>query len=111
LVRPGGDVQKTRFFKLKELPALAFDHGEILEAATLRMRAELSRSPVAFSLVPETFTIQELRAVHEAILGEPLDPGNFRKKFLRLLEDNVVTQAPGKRLTASKPAHVYRFRR
>jgi 8-oxo-dGTP diphosphatase len=111
LLRPGGDVQKTRFFKLKELPALAFDHGEILEAATLRMRAELSRSPVAFSLVPETFTIQELRAVHEAILGEPLDPGNFRKKFLRLLEDNVVTQAPGKRLTASKPAHVYRFRR
>jgi 8-oxo-dGTP diphosphatase len=47
--------------------------------------------------------------VHEAIRGEPLDPGNFRKRFLRMIEDGVIEPTRGKRPTASKPASVYRF--
>ena len=66
---------------------------------------------MAFELVPETFTIQELRAVHETIGGAPLDPGNFRKKVLRMIEDGLIDAARGKRATASKPASVYRFTR
>ena len=49
--------------------------------------------------------------IHEAIRGEPLDPGNFRKKFLRMIEDGHIEAARGKRATASKPASVYRFSR
>jgi hypothetical protein len=30
-------------------------------------------------------------------------------KFARLLDDGVIEQAPGKRITASKPALVYSF--
>ncbi len=110
-VRAGGDVSQTRWFSVAELPSegLAFDHAEILDAALARMRADLDRSSIAFELVAETFTIQELRAVHEAIGGEPLDPGNFRKKFLRMIEDGIIEPARGKRATASKPANVYRF--
>jgi hypothetical protein len=53
--------------------------------------------------------IPELRHVH-ALLGEKQqDPGNFRRKFERMLEDGIIQQAPGKRITASKPAAVYRF--
>ncbi len=112
LIRAGGDVSNARWFSVAELPkaeALAFDHGDILEATLDRARAELDRSAIAFELVPETFTVQELRAVHEAIRGEPLDPGNFRKKFLRMIEDGLIEGARGKRATASKPASVYRF--
>jgi len=110
-VRAGGDVSQTRWFSVAELPSegLAFDHAEILDCALARMRADLDRSSIAFELVPETFTIQELRAVHEAIGGEALDPGNFRKKFLRMIEDGIIEPARGKRATASKPANVYRF--
>jgi 8-oxo-dGTP diphosphatase len=113
LVRAGGDVSGTRWFSVEELPGdgLAFDHAEILEAAIERARADLDRTTIAFELVPDTFTIQELRAVHEAIRGEPLDPGNFRKKFLRMIEDGLIEAARGKRATASKPASVYRFAR
>lgn len=75
------------------------------------MRADLDRTSIAFELVPETFTIQQLRAVHEALRGEPLDPGNFRKKFLRMIEDGIIAIARGKRATISKPANVYRFAR
>ena len=112
LIRAGGDVSGARWFSVAELAdaePLAFDHNEILQATLDRARAELDRSSIAFELVAETFTIQELRAVHEAIRAEPLDPGNFRKKFLRLIEDGHIEVARGKRATASKPANVYRF--
>lgn len=111
LIRAGGDVAHARWFPAAELPpgGLAFDHDAILEAALAKARADLDRSAIAFALVPETFTIQELRAVHEAIRGETLDPGNFRKRFLRMLEDGLLEPARGKRPTASKPASVYRF--
>lgn len=130
LIRAGGDVSHAKWFDVAELcpsasgaaksgrkaakqdgarAELAFDHAEILDAALDRMRADLDRSALSFELVPETFTIQELRAVHEAIRGESLDPGNFRKRFLRLIEDGVIEPARGKRPTASKPASVYRF--
>jgi 8-oxo-dGTP diphosphatase len=113
LIRAGGDVSQTRWFSVAELAEadLAFDHLEIVEATLAKARADLDRSSIAFELVPETFTIQELRGVHEAIRGEPLDPGNFRKKFLRMIEDGHIEAARGKRATASKPANVYRFAR
>lgn len=109
LVRAGGDVSHARWYPIEALPPLAFDHAEIVEKTLARMRADLDRTPIAFELVPETFTIQELRAVHEALRGETLDPGNFRKKFLRMTEDGLIEQARGKRATASKPAAVYKF--
>ena len=52
----------------------------------------------------------ELRAVFSAVKGEPQDPGNFRRKVKRLVEDGVLETAPGRRRTASKPAALYRFR-
>ncbi|MDB4936495.1 MAG: ADP-ribose pyrophosphatase [Labilithrix sp.] len=114
LIRAGGDVSGARWFSVAELAReepLAFDHAEILEATLAKARADLDRSSIAFELVPETFTIQELRGVHEAIRAEPLDPGNFRKKFLRMIDDGHIEAARGKRPTASKPASVYRFAR
>ncbi len=117
LVRPtlvphvsgGGDAAGARWFPVVERPPLAFDHDEIVERALARVRGDLEGTSVAFALVPETFTIAELRTVHEVILGTTLDPGNFRRRFLRMLDDGVLEPARGKRATASKPAQVYRF--
>lgn len=122
LILAGGDASHAAWSSVAELlvptdgplpddgpDGLAFDHGAILRAAVERLRADIDRTSIAFELVAETFTIQELRAVHEAIRGEALDPGNFRKRFLRMLEDGVIEAARGKRPTASKPASVYRF--
>jgi 8-oxo-dGTP diphosphatase len=111
LIRAGGDVAHAKWFSLPLLSkeALAFDHREILDAALARARADLDRTAIAFELVPDTFTIPELRAVHEAIRGETLDPGNFRKKVLRMIEDGLIDEAKGKRPTVSKPASIYRF--
>ncbi|ATB27796.1 NUDIX hydrolase [Melittangium boletus] len=111
-VRAGGDAAETRWEPVAELDghSLAFDHGHILQVALARMREKLDTSALAFSLVPERFTIPELRTVFSAVKGEPQDPGNFRRKVKRLVEDGVLEPAPGVRRTASKPAALYRFR-
>lgn len=112
-VKAGGDVSDANWFPVDQLKKLelAFDHREVLDVALTRIRGKLDYSNIAFDLVPLTFTIPELRHVFSIVLDKEMDPGNFRRKFNRLLEDGVLEQAPGKRITASKPATVYRFKR
>jgi hypothetical protein len=47
-----------------------------------RLRAKTAYAPVAFQLLPDAFTLSDLQAVYEAILGEPLDARNFRRDVL-----------------------------
>jgi 8-oxo-dGTP diphosphatase len=110
-VRAGGDAAGARFVDLSRAGKLAFDHADILAAARAFVRRELESSNIAFELSPVTFTVQDLRATYEVILGETLDPGNFRKRFLRMLEDGVIVETDEKRKTPSKPARIYRFAR
>jgi len=111
LIRAGGDATHADWFPVNELVhnELAFDHAAIIERAIEHVAARLDASDIAASLVPATFTIQELRHVHALLSGRPQDPGNFRRKFERMLQDGIIERAAGKRLTASKPAFVYRF--
>ncbi len=110
-VKAGGDVSEADWFAVEGVKALelAFDHGDIVTQALARVRSGLESTNIAFDLVPLTFTIPELRHVYSMVLNKPMDPGNFRRKFNRLVEDGVIEQAPGKRITASKPATVFRF--
>ena len=111
-VRAGGDVSRAAWFSTEaDVPSLtlAFDHQDILDAATERVRGDLQSTDIAFELVPDTFTIAELRAVFEVVLGRSIDPGNFRRRVLRMVDDGILETAVGKRVTSSKPARVYRF--
>ena len=117
LVRPdlaptigaGTDASDARWHSLDSLPTLAFDHDAILRAAHRHLRRRLESSGIAFGLVPPHFTVAELQGVHQAILGIPLDRGNFRRRFRRMLSDGILEEAPGLRPTSTKPAKVYRF--
>ncbi len=111
-VKAGGDAAAVWWFSIRELHTLtlAFDHCDIIEMALLRIRGKLDYSDIAFSLVPPTFSITELRVVYEIILGKSLDPGNFRRRFHRMIDDQILEEAPGKRLTSARPAKIYRFR-
>lgn len=113
LVRAGGDASAASWFSVRALDAreLAFDHATIVATALTRVAARVDEAAVTKNLVPQTFTIPELRHVHEILTGRSQDPGNFRRRFARMLDDGVVEQAPGKRITTSKPALVYRFKR
>ena len=106
-VKAGTDAAEANWFTVSALPPLAFDHDDIVRVAQRRLRETVSYGPAGFELVAEHFTIGELRDVHEALMGTPLDPGNFRRQFLRWVADGRLQKAPGKRKTASKPAQLY----
>lgn len=95
------------FFPVAALPELGFDHDLIVARAVERLRAKLGYTNVAWSLLPETFTLTELQRLYEAILGERLDPRNFRK---RVRELGLVTPTREvRRGGAHRPARLYRF--
>ena len=87
--------------------SLAFDHREMIELLLKRLDGKLDYTEIAFSLVPKHFTVSELRAVYESIKNSAYDPSNFRRRFKRWLEDGVIEQTSGKRVTGSRPAKVY----
>jgi 8-oxo-dGTP diphosphatase len=110
LVRGGGDAARAEWFSVDAPPRLAFDHERILARARAHISEQLQNTRVLRELVPPTFTIPELRAVWELVSDAPVDPRNFRRRVLRMAQDDILEEAPGKRVTASKPAQVWRFR-
>lgn len=68
------------WFPAEELPPLAFDHEEIVGWAVKRLKNKLDYTHLSHALLPEEFTLGQLREVHEAILGRRLDPANFRRR-------------------------------
>ncbi len=76
------DARNAGWFPVDELPRLAFDHDVILAAALDRLRATVRDEPIVFEFLPDKVTLRQVQATTEAILGEPLDKRNFRKKLL-----------------------------
>jgi 8-oxo-dGTP diphosphatase len=102
----GADAAEAHWFPLNELPPLAFDHKSILQYALERLRNKLEYTTVGFQLLPEKFTLGELQAVYEAILGRQLDKRNFRRKILLL---GILKPLREWQHTGRKPAQLFRF--
>jgi 8-oxo-dGTP diphosphatase len=89
------------------LPPLAFDHGRIAEYARSRLRQKLDYTPLAFHILPETFTLGDLRRVHESIHDQPFDPSNFNRQMLARWD---LAPVPGVRdRRTRRPARLYRY--
>jgi 8-oxo-dGTP diphosphatase len=103
----GTDAAEARWWPVDEVPALAFDHDQIVGLALSRLRAKLGYTSVAYALLSEEFTLTELQTVYEIILGQGLDKRNFRKKMLSI---GILEATPRqKRAGAHRPAQLYRF--
>lgn len=102
------DEMGARWCSLDEVPELIFDHSEIVEKAKERLQMKASLELVGKELLPDEFTLTQLRRLYEAIYQRELDPGNFRKKVLGL---NVLERLNTKNTEESKKgAFNYRFR-
>ncbi len=90
------------------LPALELDHADVVRLAHQRLAAKLEYSTIALQFMPEHFTLSELQAVYETILGAPLDKRNFRKRVLSLacIEQTGEVSRQGHH----RPARLYRVR-
>ncbi len=83
-VIPKNYISDIKWFSLKELPILGFDHDIMLEDALEKVRDNLRDHLVFGELLPEKFTLKELQELYENILGESLDRRNFRKKIFQM---------------------------
>ncbi|WP_116770658.1 NUDIX hydrolase [Maribacter litoralis] len=70
-----------KWFDIKDVPELIFDHNAMVKDALLLLRNRASNKPVGFELLPEKFTMRQLQKLYEAILDTELDKRNFINKF------------------------------
>jgi len=105
------DAAEARWWPVSELPTnLAFDHAEILAVALKRLCSKVRWQPLGIDLLPETFSIDDLQRVYEAVLGTTFNRGNFRKKVLSY---GVLVPAGSRRIsgTPGRPPDLWRFDR
>lgn len=106
--QPGRAVGALAWADLDALPPLAFDHGRIVAYARRRLAQKLSYSPLAFYLLPEQFTLADLRRVHEAIEGRRYTHLSNFQTLMRARWD--LLRVPGALDRRSKrPAQRYRY--
>lgn len=106
-LRAASDASRAAWFAVDDVPALAFDHDRILQAALTRLRGKLTYEPIGFELLPAKFTLTQLQRLYEGVLQRALDRRNFRKKILgmRLLVDLKEIEQD----VAHRAARLYRF--
>jgi 8-oxo-dGTP diphosphatase len=92
------------------LPILPFDHRSVVELAVTRVRTKSQYSSLPVYLCGETFTLPQLQAVYETVLGEPINKVSFRRKIdeLGMVEPVEGALEAGR---ANRPAQIYRLKR
>ena len=103
LVRESG----AKWWPVTRLPQLIFDHEAMVQNALDLLQQKALLNVIGQELLPERFTLTQLRNLYEAIFQKALDPGNFRKKVLSL---ERIERLNEKNTTESKKgAYYYRF--
>lgn len=115
LVKPGAfkihadtDAADVAWFKVEELPSLAFDHYKIINIALKRLQSKMTYEPVGFELLDKKFPFSELEKLYSTVLGRPVDRRNFKKKILKfgfLEETNEKQKLTG----AGRPGNLFKF--
>ncbi len=102
-----GDDYHAEWIPVKKLPRLIFDHEQMVEMAKERLRYKAAFHPILFELLPEKFTLPQLRNLYEGIYDAELDKRNFIRKIrsTRLL----VKQKEKEKESSKKGAFYYKL--
>lgn len=91
--------------KIVEAKGIGFDHAKIIEYGVERLRNKIEYTDIAFSLMPDLFTLTELQRVYEIILDRELLTANFRRK----IADMVIETNEYRKDAGHRPSKLYRF--
>ena len=101
------DTYHAEWVLLTEIPDLIFDHVEMVRQAKKQLRYKAALHPVLFELLPEKFTIPQLRALYEGVYETEFDDRNFSRK---LLSTNLLVKLDEKdKLSSRKGAFYYKL--
>ena len=81
-VEGGDDAADARWFPINQIPALAFDHEDILNRSLCALRERLRFQPVGIDILPEEFSMSQLVHMYECIPGLVLDTESFSIQML-----------------------------
>ncbi len=128
-IKAGDDARDAQLFEVKndedglvlvgernviKESELAFDHAKILRIALMRLRNRIDYTLDAFGFLKDnsSFTIYELKKIHEAVKLETEDTGNFRRDFLKKYVSTGLVENTGKKSqgTGSRAATLYRIK-
>ncbi len=102
-IQPMRDPRRTRLIDVARPGRLPYDHADIVARAVTQIRDEYTRTPDPRRLLPEPFTMRQLRLVHRAVADVPLQADTFRRQMLPHL-----VEAPGDtRGQRGRPAQLY----
>lgn len=106
-LKTGPFFKEVKWINVEKTNTLALDHSQLVSEALLTLRAELQSLPLLLSFMPLTFTIPELQKLFEAILGRPVDRGNFRQRMLK--SKILIKIGTTKEKTGSRPPILYQL--
>jgi 8-oxo-dGTP diphosphatase len=97
----------SSWFDIDNLPKLEFDHDEMVKEALHTLRVQLYHYPIGYNMLPEKFTLSEIHALYETLLGKRLDISNFPKKLISL---GLLKKLDEKRkIGAHRSPYLYQF--
>ena len=101
------ETDSLRWYDISDIPPLYSDHENIIRTALDTIKALLPVIPVAYELLPEKFTMLELRKIYEIILDRTFDRRNFQRKVL--MNGNIIQLDERKKSNAYNPPILYSF--
>lgn len=76
------DGESVDWIDIEDISNLYSDHNEIINKAISTIRTQLGNIPIGRELLPEKFTISELRIIYETILNKKIDRRNFQRNMI-----------------------------
>ena len=105
-VKGGDDAAKAQWFPLDSVPPLAFDHDMMLRMAIKELRRQIHFEPIGLELLPEKFTMTQLRHLYEAILNKKCNHRHFSTEMLKM---GLLTQHNETKAANNKATSLYKF--
>lgn len=95
------------WFRTADLPPLAPRQRAMVEGATKAIQSSLDQAPIAFRLLPPTFTLSELQQMYELLLDKHLHKASFRRALQAawLVEPMDEWRSEGR----GRPAQLFRY--
>ena len=106
-LNPTQFMDTAEWLAIDKVKMLAMDHADIVKSARETLFKELPYSPIASNMLPPKFTLPELHALVEAILGREVDRPNFRRK---VLATNLLVKIGQDNSGKRRPADLYSFK-
>ena len=107
-LRATTDVSEAKWFSIKKVPSLAFDHKRIFDYSLKRLKWKFEYTTVAFSLLPKKFAISEIQKIYEIVFDKKFDKRNFNKKIISL---GILKEEEVKRDVSYRPPQLYSLKK